>query len=393
MSASQPYPDAFNAVFPAQLTDATLVSGVWCYDFLEQSYNADDGTFVDANPGRSGVAAQSPAVEVNNQLVFILPCYVWLRFSTVASGAPRYEFDAGQPGGTVVETATDFTVTGAMNGYLIDCDCSANDIAVSLQVAPYPKDYFTVYIRRADSTGPIAATQYALTVHSGTSMGTLFAALPIGRTVLQAQVINGVWQFRFWQMRQPEGGTPYNVDYVTDGIQRFLGYASGAGYRGSYGYGQTENRCVAVNTVAAASVTFTTTLSPSDSAATSYAGAATVFTTAGTAGNSTWTLTGNGSAALSASGPASITLSSGTGGNVVVISAITSGVGVTTSLAGATGQNGTDIIGNQYVAGWMFSFGTWTPASADWAGDPTTLGEAVNRLASAVAGLLGNPIP
>jgi hypothetical protein len=95
-------PGWFEAIFLAEITAATLVNGIYVYDWNEQVYDAT-GTPQPQAGARSGSAAvtigtpgaigSGGATEANNNLV-PFPSFRWMRFKTMVGGNPTYEFDA-----------------------------------------------------------------------------------------------------------------------------------------------------------------------------------------------------------------------------------------------------------------------------------------------------------
>lgn len=92
--------DPYRNFFVAKLTAVTNSGGTNYYAWTEQTLSATTGLPADANPGRSGTATNSPAVEVNNVALSSFPVYVFLRSKGFLNGALCYEFEYAAPGGS-----------------------------------------------------------------------------------------------------------------------------------------------------------------------------------------------------------------------------------------------------------------------------------------------------
>lgn len=95
--------DRYRAFFLAKLTAKTDVSGVWHYDWTEQTFDQSTGLQVDANPRRSGTSAVSPALEANGVPIDLSvgPVYAFLKQKGIVAGQVYYEFVA--PGGVTTD--------------------------------------------------------------------------------------------------------------------------------------------------------------------------------------------------------------------------------------------------------------------------------------------------
>lgn len=121
--------DPYRSFFLAKLTAKTSVSGVWNYDWTEQSFDRATGAPTDANPARSGSysgGALSPALEANNAEVPV-GTYVFLKQKGIVNGQTYYEFTAPGTGNgnwkppARVATTTNGTFSTAFdNGSTVD---------------------------------------------------------------------------------------------------------------------------------------------------------------------------------------------------------------------------------------------------------------------------------
>jgi hypothetical protein len=89
--------DPYRSFFLAKLTGKTLVSGVWNYNWTEQTFSTSTGLPTDANPCRSGSysgsVATSPAIEANNTGIEVTDAvYVFMKQKGVVNGQVYYEF-------------------------------------------------------------------------------------------------------------------------------------------------------------------------------------------------------------------------------------------------------------------------------------------------------------
>lgn len=107
--------DAYRTFFLAKITGRTDVSGVWNYDWLEQTFDTATGVAIDANPRREGGVVDggpvSPALEVNNALVDA-GTYVFMRAKGVVNGQIYYEFTYRPPAPDPGDYNPDVPVSG-----------------------------------------------------------------------------------------------------------------------------------------------------------------------------------------------------------------------------------------------------------------------------------------
>lgn len=79
--------------FRAKITAVANSSGTYLYSWNEVGFEANGTTLADADPGRSGTSAASPAYELNNKQV-VVNTIVWMRQRWAVAGEPTYEFMA-----------------------------------------------------------------------------------------------------------------------------------------------------------------------------------------------------------------------------------------------------------------------------------------------------------